>query len=78
MPQHTSQSAIPRRTWSVQAVRRKFAQLRDIGEPGRKFVAWLLGIQPELKDDPDVRQVLHDYGPGLGLTEPEPLPLRSS
>jgi len=51
----------------LQSVRKKFAKLREMGEPGRKFAAWLFGARPELARDKDVLGVLRRYGPCLGL-----------
>ena len=53
----------------LQATRRRFAKLGEMGEPGRKFATWLFGARPALAEDEDVRRILHEYGPELGLVE---------
>ena len=53
----------------LQSVRKRFARLSQMGEPGRKFAAWLFGARPELAEDPDVLRLRHEYGPCLGLVE---------
>jgi hypothetical protein len=53
----------------LQSVRKRFEKLREMGEPGRKFAAWLFGARPELAHDQDVLGVLRGYGPYLGLVE---------
>jgi len=54
----------------LQALRRRFGRLREMGEPGRKFAAWFCGTRPELAEDEDVCRLRREYGPDLGIAEP--------
>jgi hypothetical protein len=55
----------------LETVRRKFARLRGLGRTGRRFGAWLCGVNPELIGQPDVRWVLERHGAELGLENSE-------
>jgi len=53
----------------LEALRRRFARLREMGRPGRDFGEWLCGVRPELSQSAGVRQVLHEHGLEFGLIE---------
>jgi hypothetical protein len=55
----------------LEAMRRKFARLKSLGDPGRRFGAWLCGVNPELIRQADVRRVLETRGAELGLEAAE-------
>lgn len=55
----------------LETMRRRFARLKNLGDPGRRFGAWLCGVSPELIRQADVRRVLEDQGAELGLEAAE-------
>jgi hypothetical protein len=55
----------------LETMRRKFARLKSLGDPGRRFGAWLCGVSPELIRQADVRRVLETQGADLGLETAE-------
>jgi hypothetical protein len=55
----------------LEAVRRKFARLKELGEPGRRFGAWFCGVNPELIQQAEVRRLLERSGAELGLEAQE-------
>lgn len=59
----------------LEMVRRKFARLKELGEPGRRFGTWFCGVNPELIQQPEVRRLLERSGAELGLEAREFLPL---
>jgi hypothetical protein len=62
----------------LEAVRRKFARLKGLGEPGRRFGAWFCGVSPELIQQEEVRRLLKRHGAELGLEAGEFEPAASS
>jgi hypothetical protein len=60
-------------------LRRRFARLREMGDAGRAFGAWLCGRPADVDQAALVRRVLHEHGAELGLDEkefPDPGPAR--
>ena len=55
----------------LETMRRKFARLKSLGDPGRRFGAWLCGVNPALIRQADVRRVLEARGAELGLEAAE-------
>jgi len=55
----------------LDSLRKRFGRLRELGDAGRVFGAWLCGRQTGPEQAAAVRRILHEYGAELGLHETE-------